>query len=107
MANAPFALNRLEDPNERLLPDIVDDVERVYSRSELDQHEFAEIINKMLFCSNVAPTETVEVGLIEGKEFHEPLKETGSIYSCRKQAQSIWPASFAWPSPFLRLPCGY
>jgi hypothetical protein len=43
--------------------------------------EFAEICNEMLLGGNVAFTKALQIGFVEGEEFHAPPQEGISIAS--------------------------
>src|ERR1700722_7260616 len=92
----------MKDANKRLLTYVVNALKRVQPRTQLDQQQFAEIGDKMLFGSHIAPTEPLQVGFIKAEEFHGSLKEGASIFSPFSEAQSNRMDPFASLSLFSR-----
>src|SRR5258707_3157004 len=65
--NSTLGSERLDDPDEGLLLEVVDDFGRQMPCAQLDLDEPGEIVNKMAFRRRIALTEPYHIGFVKCK----------------------------------------
>ena len=65
--DSAWGSQRLDDPGEGLLLEVVDDFGRQMPRAQLDLDEPGEIVNKMAFRRRIALTEPNHIGFVKCK----------------------------------------
>jgi len=76
---------RIKDPQESLLLDILNGMGRLHAGAKLYEKKLAEIGAKMLFRRKVSITKALEVVLVKIEKFHSYLEES-EVYRCNNRS---------------------